>query len=371
MRELCTNYGKIDMIFFDGISYGSAQYKPKELFKMIRELQPDVVINNRCGLPADFDTPEQVVGAFKVDRPWETCMTLGTSWSWKTYDTIKPAKEVIRLLVLTVGSGGNLLLNVGPMPTGQIEPRQADVLRQVGTWLKANGVAIYGLRGGPLKPGAWGAAMSEGHTVYLHILSWPDVPDTFPPLGTTIQSITRLDGRPVRFAQGKSGFTVDVPQADRDPADTILKVTLDPAGPPSEKLTPVLVPTRSLGRGAQVTASHLGEQAANLVDDDPATQWVPKERQCWVEIDLGKNQTFRRVDIREEGHAWERRTSDFELLARAEGSAPDAWQTIDKGKSIGSTYTKKFTPVTARYLRLKINDSGALPRFSEIQIYNY
>lgn len=371
MRELCTNYGKIGMIFFDGISYGSTQYKPKELFKMIRQLQPDVVINNRCGLPADYDTPEQVVGAFKTDRPWETCMTLGTSWSWKTYDKIKSPKEVIRLLVMTVGSGGNLLLNVGPMPTGQIEPRQADVLREVGAWLRANGEAVYGLRGGPLKPGAWGASVHKLHTIYLHILSWNDVPASFPPLGAKIASVTRLDGRPVGFTQNEKGVTLDVPNAERDPIDTILKLTLAPDGPTAEQLKPILVPTRSLARLQNVTASHVAEQATHLVDDDPATQWVPGVRQCWVEIDLGKDQTFRRVDIREEGHAWERRTSDFELLARTADSPPDAWQTLDKGTSIGSTYSKSFSPVTARYLRLKINDSGALPRFSEIQIYNF
>ncbi len=371
MRELCTNYGPIGMIFFDGISYGSAQYRPKDLFKMIRELQPDVVINNRCGLPGDYDTPEQVVGAFKTNRPWETCMTLGTSWSWKTYDKIKSAKEVIRLLVLTVGSGGNLLLNVGPMPTGEIEPRQVAVLKEVGDWLKVNGAAVYGLRGGPLKPGAWGASMHKDRTIYLHILSWNDAPEFFPSPGAKIASVTRLDGRPVKFSQSDKGFAVDMPASEHDPVDTILKLTLAENGPAAEQLVPVLVPTRSLGRLQTVTASHVAEQAAKLVDDDPATQWVPGVRQCWAEIDLGKDRTFRRVDIREEGNAWEQRTKDFELLARPANAAPDAWQTLDKGKSIGSTYSKSFAPVTARYLRLKINDSGSLPRFSEIQIYDF
>jgi alpha-L-fucosidase len=371
MRELCTNHGKIGMIFFDGISYGSTQYRPKDLFKMIRELQPDVVINNRCGLPGDYDTPEQVVGAFKTDRPWETCMTLGTSWSWKTHDKIKSAKEVIRLLVMTVGSGGNLLLNVGPMPTGEIEPRQAAVLKEVGNWLKTNGSAVYGLRGGPFKPGAWGASVHNDHTIFLHILSWNDVPALFPPPGANIASVTRLDGRPVRFAQNEKGFSIDVPGAERDPVDTILRLTLAGDAPAAAQLKPLLVPTRSLARMQSATASHVPEQARHLVDDDPGTQWVPGEKKCWAEIDLGKDQNFRRVEIREEGHPWERRTSDFELLARAANSAPEAWQTLDKGTSIGSTYSKSFAPVTARYLRLKINDSGALPRFSEIQVYNY
>ncbi len=369
IRELCTNYGKIGMIFFDGISYGSSQYRPKELFKMIRELQPDVVINNRCGLPADYDTPEQVVGAFNTKRPWETCMTLGTSWSWKTYDKIRSPAESIRLLVMTAGSGGNFLLNVGPMPTGQIEPRQADVLRKVGDWLRVNGSALYGLRAGPYKPAGWGASVHEGRTIYLHILSWADLPDFLPALPGKVVSVTRLSGRPATFSHDQRGLRVDVPASERDPVNTILKVTLDPTSPAAKDIKPILVPTRSIARLKPVTASTAADAAKSLTDDDPATLWVSDSRQCWAEIDLGSDRRFSRIDIREEGHAWETRTKSFEILARAEGSSADQWTTVERGNSIGSTYTKKFAPVTARYVRLKINDSGALPRFSEIQLY--
>ena len=369
MRELCTNYGEISMIFFDGISYGSSQYKPKELFKMIRQLQPNVVINNRCGLPADYDTPEQVVGAFQTHRPWETCMTLGNSWSWKTYDKIRPVSECIRLLVMTAGSGGNLLLNVGPMPTGQIEPRQAAVLREVGAWLKQNESALRGHRAGPYKPANWGASVHRDHTIYLHILSWADVPEHFPALPGKIASVTRLDGRPVAFTQDERGLRFNVPSAERDPVNTILKLTLAPSGPAAKDIKPVLVPTRSIARFKAVGASTDAANAKNLVDDDPATQWVSDSRQAWAEIDLGADRRFSRVDIREEGHAWETRTKSFELLARAEGAPADQWQTVERGGSIGSTFSKKFAPITARYVRLKINDSGALPRFSEIQVY--
>jgi alpha-L-fucosidase len=370
MRELCTNYGEISMIFFDAISYGSSQYKPKELFKMIRELQPNVVINNRCGLPGDYDTPEQVVGAFQTHRPWETCMTLSTSWSWKTYDKIRSPAECVRLLVMTAGSGGNLLLNVGPMPTGQIEPRQAEVLQKVGNWLSRNGHALLAHRAGPYKPALWGASVHKDHTIYLHILSWADLPDALPALPAKITSITHLDGRRVTFTHDERGLRLSVPAAERDQLNTILKLTLDPSGPAAKDLAPLLVPTRSLARLKPVAASTDVANAKNLVDDDPATQWVSDSRQCWAEIDLGADRRFSRVDIREEGHAWETRTKSFEILVRPAASSADTWQTIERGTSIGSTYTKKIPPVTARYVRLKINDSGALPRFSEIQLYD-
>jgi alpha-L-fucosidase len=371
LRELCTNYGRIDIIFFDGLFYGEKEYHSRELFKMIRELQPDVVINNRCGLPADYDTPEQVVGAFQNTRPWESCMTLGTSWSWKTYDTFKSPADCIRILVQTVGGDGNLLLNVGPMPTGIIEPRQAAILKQIGDWLRVNGESVYALEGGPYKPSAWGACTSKDRTLYLHILSWFDAPEFFPALPARIASVTRLDGRPVAFTQDERGVRFEVPETERDPLNTILKVTLAPDGPAAAAIAPILVPTRSLARFQKVTASHNSDTAALVVDDDPATEWLSPSRQCWIEVDLGADRRFDRVDIREEGHEWEPRTSDFELLIRAEGTAPDAWTTLDKGNKIGHTYSKSFAPVTARFVRLKINDAGRLPHFSEIQVYTH
>jgi hypothetical protein len=201
------------------------------------------------------------------------------------------------------------------------------------------------------------------------VLSFADCPEFFPALPAKILSATRLDGRPVKFSQDERGFRFEVPETERDAIDTILKVTLSPDGPAAKDLSPVLVPTRSLACGKSVTASHSSPTAARLVDDDPATEWSPGERQCWVEVDLGTNRTFRRIDIREEGAAWEVRTKDFELLARADGAPAGQWQTIEHGTSIGATYSKSFPAVTARYVRLKINDSGVLPHFSEFQIY--
>ena len=234
-----------------------------------------------------------------------------------------------------------------------------------------NGESVYALEGGPYKPSAWGACTSQDRTLYLHILSWFDAPEFFPALPARIASVTRLDGRPVAFTQDERGVRFEVPETERDPLNTILKVTLAPDGPAAADIAPILVPTRSLARFQKVTASHNSDTAALVVDDDPATEWLSPSRQCWIEVDLGADRRFDRVDIREEGHEWEPRTSDFELLIRAEGTAPDAWTTLDKGKKIGHTYSKSFAPVTARFVRLKINDAGRLPHFSEIQVYTH
>ena len=98
----------------------------ERLFRMARELQPHLIINNRCGLPGDYETPEQVVGAFQDNRPWESCITICRQWAWKPNDNMKSLKECLQTLVLCAGGDGNLLFNVGPTPEGLIEPRQVD-----------------------------------------------------------------------------------------------------------------------------------------------------------------------------------------------------------------------------------------------------
>ncbi len=165
LRELCTNYGKVDMIWFDGLGGKPSDWDSRRLFKMIRALQPQVLINNRAGLPGDFDTPEQRVGRFQTDRPWESCITICRQWAWKPNDRMKPLKQCIATLVRCAGGDGNLLLNVGPMPTGEIEPRQVARLKEIGSWLDRCVQSIYATRGGPFRPASWGAATCKGKTV--------------------------------------------------------------------------------------------------------------------------------------------------------------------------------------------------------------
>ncbi|MBM3335782.1 alpha-L-fucosidase, partial [Candidatus Sumerlaeota bacterium] len=172
LRELCTNYGKIDIIWFDGLGGKPDDWDTTRLITMIRKLQPAVIINNRAGVPADHDTPEQRIGRFQTDRAWESCITIGTQWAWKPDDKIKSLKQCIDTLVRVVGGDGNLLFNVGPMPTGEIEPRQVERLKEMGAWLRKYGETIYGARGGPFEPGPWGAATYRGNTIYVHILDW-------------------------------------------------------------------------------------------------------------------------------------------------------------------------------------------------------
>jgi alpha-L-fucosidase len=229
LRELCSNYGKVDILWFDGLDSPRELWKnaPAESFAMIRRLQPGILLNNRGGLPGDFDTPEQRIGAFNRDRPWETCMTLGRQWAWKPNDEIKSLKECIHVLVRTVGGDGNLLLNVGPMPDGRIEPRQVERLKEMGDWLEKYGECIYGTRGGPFKPGPFGASTCKGRTVYVHILDWPSDNVELPAISARVVECKLLTGGKCEFTQTTEGVCISIPKEYRQEIDTIVALELD------------------------------------------------------------------------------------------------------------------------------------------------
>jgi alpha-L-fucosidase len=227
LREICSNYGKIDIIWFDGLGGKAEDWDSENLFKMIRRLQPHVIINNRAGLPGDHDTPEQRIGKFQNDRPWETCMTICRQWAWKPDDRMKSLKQCIDTLVSVVGGDGNLLFNVGPMPDGRIEPRQVTRLKEMGNWLDEYGQSIYATRGGPFKPGKWGASTHKGNTVYIHVLNWDEDTLTLPPIPKKIIATSVMTGGAASIKQTEQGIEIFVPKAYQKELDTIIVLQFD------------------------------------------------------------------------------------------------------------------------------------------------
>ncbi|MFB0554006.1 MAG: alpha-L-fucosidase [Phycisphaerae bacterium] len=235
LREICSNYGKIDIIWFDGLGGRAEDWDSENLFRMIRRLQPHVIINNRAGLPADHDTPEQRIGRFQNDRPWETCMTICRQWAWKPNDQMKSLKQCIDTLVRVVGGDGNLLFNVGPMPDGLIEPRQVTRLKEMGNWLDEYGRSIYATRGGPFKPGDWGASTYKGNTIYIHVLNWDEDTLTLPPIPKKIITSSVMTGGAATVRQTALAVEISVPEAYRKEFDTIIVLQLDG---PANAITP-------------------------------------------------------------------------------------------------------------------------------------
>jgi alpha-L-fucosidase len=364
LREICSNYGRIDIIWFDGLGGKAEDWDSPNLFKMIRRLQPHVIINNRAGLPADHDTPEQRIGKFQNDRPWETCMTICRQWAWKPDDQLKSLKQCIQTLVRVVGGDGNFLFNVGPMPDGRIEPRQVRRLKEMGDWLKKYGQTIYGTRGGPFRPGAWGASTNKGNTIYVHVLDWTEENLTLPAIPKKIVESNVLTGGKASIKQTGETIEISVPKAYRQELDTIIELQLDG---PAREIAPVSLPSASLAYDKKVRASnvyqrnrHYGPDKA--VDDDPATRWATDTgtKQAWLEVDMGEPATFNQVKIAEEYD----RVQKFELQYES-GSQ---WKSLLRGTRIGAAYSKVFEPVTARRARLNILDATDGPTIWEFQL---
>ena len=175
ITELLTEYGRIDVLWFDGgWERSAAQWGGRELIDLIHSLQPDILVNDRLPGFGDYETPEQFVPARPPGRAWETCMTMNESWGYNPTDThYKSARQLIHSLCEVAGRGGNLLLNVSPRGDGTLPPEQIERLRAVGGWMRANGESITGTTAG-LEPWQfYGPSTRRGDRVYLHLLMRP------------------------------------------------------------------------------------------------------------------------------------------------------------------------------------------------------
>ena len=169
VRELLTNYGPVDVIWFDGQWERTAtEWRASELASMIRELQPGILINDRLPGQGDFTTPEQAIPATPPEGRWETCMTMNRSWGYVPEDDeYKSIHEITRTLCEVSGKGGNLLLNVSPTADGRIPPEQVVRLEAVGEWMDRHADAIDGSTPGLLPWQFYGPSTRKGNRVFL------------------------------------------------------------------------------------------------------------------------------------------------------------------------------------------------------------
>ncbi len=235
VRELCSNYGPLDVLWFDGSwPHDDEAWRAEELLAEIRRRQPGVLVNNRAILAGDFDTPEQRIAASAAGRPWEACLTATERWwGWHRGDTQwKSAREVVHLLCRTAGEGGNLLYNVGPKPDGSLPAEFVDSVAEVGGWLRRNGEAIYGTRRGVSELITLGYMTVKGSTAYLLVLFWPGAELHLSGLANRVRSARFLaDGAPITVRQvGEHIHLTGLPERPPDPLATV--ITLDLEGEP-------------------------------------------------------------------------------------------------------------------------------------------
>ena len=265
VRELCTNYGKIDILWFD-FSYGEGEnamrgetWRATELVDMVRTLQPGVIIDNRLevsgegfgslweGNPTpyhgDFVSPEQIIPPNGLqdkngkDLIWEACITMNNNWGYCATDRFfKPSSMLIKKLVECVSKGGNLLLNVGPDARGNIPPESLSILADIGAWMEQNSKSIYGCGKADLPKPDTGRITRKGNKLYYHIFE--NTVGCMPLMGLSREQVDCVrwlaTGAEAPIAQGWIYDNYpDIVFADLgqnpvlpDPVDTVLEITL-------------------------------------------------------------------------------------------------------------------------------------------------
>ena len=403
IEELLSNYGKIDMMWFDhvgGRDWGKWRFD--ELFSMMYRMQPQMLVNDRaakfCGpetpedrRPAtpdikkmtdgDFYTPEGVIGTMDIACDWESCIHVGKGWSYHGEDGFKGPEDCIKMLVSCTTGGGNLLLNFGPRPDGTLADGEAAVARAMGEWLEKYGEAIYGTRGGPYKNASWGGSCHKGNKLFLHIYKWPEALLAFDPLPYKVLSARTLTGAPGTFAQTETEFSVGVAEADRDTPVTVVELTLEQTIPEGT----LIGSNRSVSENMMAQYGEvLSENATlELSSSSPSQEraanherlfkgerlgyafHTENEQNPWAKIDLGAVRNVKAVVI--ENRPGDRRMNGLILSVSEDGKE---WTKVLQADVLDD---KWFVPVTrfhsgidvlgrpVRFVKLETKNQGYRP----------
>jgi alpha-L-fucosidase len=254
LTELLTNYGEVAGIWFDGhwdqVEWDGKEYGDlkvdwhyEELYPLIHELQPQCLIGNNHHLAPipgeDFqmfekDLPGKNTTGWGTSEanigklPREVCETINGSWGFNLQDEKhKTDKELIHYLINAAGYGSNLLLNVGPMPNGEIQPEHAASLRNIGSWLQKHGKTIYGTRQGPIPPSEEMVSTQKGDTVYIHVMDVRKSAYLIEGFSGRIRSMVfESSGKKVDYRINDFGLTFRIPENERQEIDTIITLVL-------------------------------------------------------------------------------------------------------------------------------------------------
>jgi alpha-L-fucosidase len=251
VRELCTNFGELACLWFDGdwphhpFDENNMYFKPggsfeyETLYDMIHTLQPNaIVMNNRHEKPLpgedaqgfEQDLPGMNSAGFNTsavyDLPKEVCMTINDHWGYNDDNNTKSTRHLVHLLVRSASAGANYLLNVGPTAEGEILPIHAKRLQGVGEWLQANGASVYGTRAGAIPPTRESVSTRRGDVHFVHVLEY--LSDSVKLKGVP-ENITQArllrDGTAITLERSKDETRLIIPPELRDPINTVIELT--------------------------------------------------------------------------------------------------------------------------------------------------
>ena len=388
LRQLLTEYGKVDGIWFDCLNTKWRHWNTPEMVKMIRKLQPGILINSRWGwgmdVPynGDFDNPEQKLGQFKIDRPWETCATMGKGWSWRGGGGVLSSGECIKMLVQCVGAGGNLALDCGPNPEGLIPEDEKNNYLAMGKWLKKNGKAIYGTRGGPYKPGLYGVSCWRKNRIFIHILATLSdskrMKLTLPKLPKKIVKAYTMDKIKLKTYNRGGKLNIDLSKLKRKDVDNI--IVLEVMGNISD-IKPIDVganekeiPIAGIKASSSYSDSYKpeglisGGQGKFEAGIHRNKEWVAlgsAEKPQWVELTLDKRRVINGLSIGEpRGRVLIRK---YKLQYDDRGK----WKTIKSGNKVGLDLSLIFQPIKTSKVRILIEDYAPNdPGLAKFKLYN-
>jgi alpha-L-fucosidase len=390
LKQLMTKYGKVDGIWFDGLGQAPETWDAPEMLKMLRTINPDLIVNHRFGRPqmrlGEFDGPENKIGRFQTNRPWETCYCIGGPWGYSPKATPLTKRDAIGLLVRCAGNGGNLLLNTGPSPKGTIHPEHIERYLDMGRWLNKYGESVYATRGGPYMPGPWGCATrgKDNNYVYLHILGdWPGYLD-LADIGAEVVAAKNLTGPGEVNVERKNGRLVvslmDFDKSKQSKIDTIIRLKMDRK---ASALPVVKSVGDSLTVGAKVKASSSGDSGHKPTRPEAVIATSAKEahdgayvravwqtegsdKKPWLEIDFGKPAVVQQVAIQEGRYGRVGTVEGFTISLRSEGK----WQEVYQGKEIGSSFGVVLDkPVKADAIRLDFTKFKRHVTLNAVNVY--
>lgn len=355
VAELLLNYGPLSTIWFD-VPQGFDAKRGQDVINFVQTFQPDILINNRTGATGDYSTPEQRIGDMQMDRPWETCMTIGQQWSYKPDEKLKSLKTCIRGLISSASGNGNFLFNVGPSPAGIIEPKQVEILKQMGQWLNVNGESIYNSKGGPYIRSNSLASTRKGNVVYLHFFDLNKSTVFLPALSANILQASLINGKKVEYSIDKNRIRFNIPKNEIDSISTIIKLELDR----SATSLPLVDPLYDI----LVTASNFKKpnKPEWLVDKSIKMEsaWKTEDsvKTAWVQFDLRSKKTVNAISLFEGPF---RNIKKFSLAYQID----DKWVEFYRGKEIGEKCMIKMKSINTQLIRLNILQSDTAPSLLE------
>ncbi len=391
LDELLTNYGPIGTVWWDGHWDPSWTHEMgRDMYAHVRRLQPETLHGNRidqmrrrradgpyCTWTGSFyDAPDAVgdyqarevdMGKFYMGKAWDSCYILNQQgWAWMPPANPRPLPELLGWLIECIGRDGNMLLGVGPRPDGTVHPLLAKRMLEMGDWLKLNGEAVYGTRGGPYLPNQQVVSTRKGKKVFVFVKSWYGNSVVLPALPGTIQSARVISGGNVTVDTKSDTWEIKVPKEFHRPVATIVELTLNKDAMKMDTLEIPEPVALSTGKPITVSGEWTGRELskAHANDGNFGTIWGAPDgsRNGWLEIDLGQDEEVSGV-VLDDSHF--NRTRKFEVKAKVAGQ----WKTIASGTTIGVRKYIEFDKVKARIFRLEILEASDVPVIAEFQLY--